>query len=117
MHPRAPAPPKLPAPSGLRIQTAALVGCAPKPLQWLRSLITMFHILNIHRKLPMNIIFQITVFNLHRLFHMFQVSVFSSYVSVLILHVSLHNLRFIFVLVHGICHLSIVISTIGLVTP
>ena len=36
------APPKPPAPQGLRPQTPVLGGCAPKPLQWLRFLLTMF---------------------------------------------------------------------------
>ena len=38
--------PKLSAPLGLRHQTLALAGCAPKPLQWLRHLISVFHRLN-----------------------------------------------------------------------
>ena len=42
--------PKPPAPWVLYPQTAALRACAPKPLQWLRSLMLMFHPLNIHRK-------------------------------------------------------------------
>ena len=37
------APSKLLAPWGLRTQNSAHGGCAPEPLQWLRSLMTIFH--------------------------------------------------------------------------
>ena len=49
-------------PPELRPQTLALEGRAPKPMQWRRSLRTMFHPSHIHCKLPITNISHATVY-------------------------------------------------------
>ena len=67
-----------------------LQACAPQPLQWLRCLLTMFHPLNIHCELPVNIIFRSTCYIWCLLIHLCPLLLLMSHVSLLITRNGFH---------------------------